>query len=76
MNKLYTFSTMILVSLLFLNCKSEKKSQNFSAIAKSYFDGKNILLACRTAYDDDFEGAHNNHDANYLTFFRIKKFRK
>ena len=29
MNKLYTFSTMILVSLLFLNCKSEKKSQNF-----------------------------------------------
>jgi len=43
MNKLYTFSTIILVSLLFLNCKSEKKSQNFSAIAKSYFDGKNIL---------------------------------
>ena len=40
------------------------------------FDGKNILLACRTAYDDAFEGAHNNHDANYLTFFRIKKFRK
>ena len=40
------------------------------------FDGKHILLACRTAYDDDFEGAHNNHDANYLTFYRIKKFRK
>ncbi len=40
------------------------------------FDGKNILLACRTAYDDAFEGAHNNHDANYLTFYRIKKFRK
>jgi hypothetical protein len=40
------------------------------------FDGKNILLACRTAYDDAFEGANNNHDANYLTFYRIKKFRK
>jgi hypothetical protein len=40
------------------------------------FDGKHILLACRTAYDDAFEGAHNNHDANYLTFYRIKKFRK
>jgi hypothetical protein len=40
------------------------------------FDGKNILLACRTAYDDAFDGAHNNHDANYLTFYRIKKFRK
>lgn len=40
------------------------------------FDGKHILLACRTAYDDDFGGAHNNHDANFLTFYRIKKFRK
>ena len=43
MNKLYTFSTLILVSLLFVNCKSEKKSQDFSAIAKNYFDGKNAL---------------------------------
>ena len=43
MNKLYTFSTLILVSLLFVNCKSEKKSQDFSAIAKRYFDGKNAL---------------------------------
>ena len=40
------------------------------------FDGKHILLACRTAFDDDFGGAHNNHDANFLTFYRIKKFRK
>lgn len=40
------------------------------------FDGKDIIAAVRTAYDDEATGAHNNHDANYLTFHRIKKFRK
>lgn len=39
------------------------------------FDGDDIIAACRTAYDDDFGGAHNNHDANYLTFHRIPGFR-
>ncbi len=40
------------------------------------FDGKDIIAAVRTAFDDEATGAHNNHDANYLTFHRIKKFRK
>jgi len=40
------------------------------------FDGKDIVAAVRTAHDDDAGGAHNNHDANYLTFHRIKNFRK
>jgi len=40
------------------------------------FEGRNIIFLSRTAYDDEFEGAHNHHDANYLTFHRIKKFRK
>jgi len=39
------------------------------------FDGDDIIAACRTAYDDGLGGAHNNHDANFLTFHRIKKFR-
>jgi hypothetical protein len=39
------------------------------------FDGEDIIAACRTAYDDDLGGAHNNHDANYLTFHRWKNFR-
>ena len=30
----------------------------------------------RTAYDDGLGGAHNAHDANYLTFHRIADFRK
>ncbi|MEO6915108.1 MAG: exo-alpha-sialidase [Chitinophagaceae bacterium] len=40
------------------------------------FAGKDIILVARTAYDDIEGGAHNYHDANFLTFHRIKKFRK
>lgn len=40
------------------------------------FSGKNILFLSRTAYDDGVGGAHNNHDANFLTFHSIRNFRK
>lgn len=40
------------------------------------FDGKDIIFLSRTAYDDGLGGAHRSHDANFLTFHRIKKFRK
>jgi len=39
------------------------------------FDGDDLIAACRTAYDDGLSGAHNNHDANFLTFHRIGNFR-
>jgi len=39
-------------------------------------DGSDIILASRTAFDDDAGGAHTFHDANYLTFYRIRNFRK
>ncbi len=39
------------------------------------FDGDDLIAACRTAYDDVEAGAHNNHDANFLTFHRIANFR-
>lgn len=39
-------------------------------------EGKDILFLSRTAYEDGIGGARNNHDANYLTFHRIKNFRK
>lgn len=39
------------------------------------FEGKDIIVLSRTAYFDGKENAHNNHDANYLTFHRIKNFR-
>ena len=43
MKKITAFLTMILMSLPFVNCKTEEKSQDFSAITKGYFDGKNEL---------------------------------
>lgn len=40
------------------------------------FEGSDIIFLSRTAYDDEFGGAHNYHDANFITFHRIKNFRK
>lgn len=40
------------------------------------FDKSDIIVASRTAFDDGMGGAHSFHDANYLTFHRIKNFRK
>lgn len=37
--------------------------------------GKDLIVVVRTAFDDSADGAHNQHDANYLTFHRIKNFR-
>ena len=39
------------------------------------FDGDDLLVASRTAYDDGAGGAHNQHDANFLTFHRVEQFR-
>jgi len=39
------------------------------------FDGDDLIAVCRTAFDDAEGGAHNYHDANYLTFHRIGGFR-
>jgi hypothetical protein len=39
------------------------------------FAGDDIVFASRTAYDDGLGGAQSAHDANYLTFHRIKDFR-
>ena len=41
--KKITFVVLALVPLLFLNCKSNKNEQNFTALTKSYFDDKNAL---------------------------------
>jgi hypothetical protein len=39
------------------------------------FDGDDIIAASRTAYGEGRQGAHNQHDANYLTFHRWPQFR-
>ena len=43
MKKINTIFVIVLLSLLVVNCKSEKKEQNFKAITDAYFDGKNEL---------------------------------
>ena len=40
------------------------------------FDGKDLAAVVRVAFDDEDGGAHNFHDANYLTFIRVPDFRK
>jgi hypothetical protein len=39
------------------------------------FEGEDIIFASRTAYDDNWGGADNYHNANYLTFHRLPNFR-
>jgi hypothetical protein len=39
-------------------------------------DGDDLIAGVRTAYDDGLGGAHNQHDANFLTFHRWKNFRQ
>lgn len=39
------------------------------------FDGEDLIAVVRTAFDDAVGGAHNAHDANYLTFHRWPRFR-
>lgn len=39
------------------------------------FDGDDLVAVVRTAFDDGLGGAHNQHDANYLTFHRVPRFR-
>ncbi len=39
-------------------------------------EGCDLIIVCRTAWDDADGGARNEHDANYLTFHRIRNFRE
>lgn len=41
------------------------------------FDGKDIIALIRTAFHEpDGTNAHNQHDSNYITFYRVKNFRE
>ncbi len=40
------------------------------------FEGDDLVAVVRMAFDDGLGGAHNQHDANFLTFHRIKNFRE
>ena len=40
------------------------------------FEGDDLIVASRTAFDDGLGGAHNQHDANFMTFHRVEQFRR
>ncbi len=40
------------------------------------FAGPDIVFVSRTAYDDGLGGAGNYHNANFLTFHRVRNFRR
>jgi hypothetical protein len=40
------------------------------------FEDKDLIFVSRTAFEDGLGGAHNCHDANYMTFHRITDYRK
>ena len=40
-----------------------------------HFEGNDLISVVRTAYDDSFEGAHNQHDSNYVLFTKVIDFR-
>jgi hypothetical protein len=39
------------------------------------FDGDDLIAVVRTAHADGLGGANNYHDANFLTFHRVRSFR-
>ncbi|MFL1683083.1 MULTISPECIES: sialidase family protein [Bacteroidales] len=39
------------------------------------FDGEDIIVACRTGYEDGMGGSDNAHNSNYMTFHRIKNYK-
>lgn len=61
---------MLFLSLLFINCKSEQKTQDFKAITSSYFDEKNALNPL-----DATQNGQNKFD-DQLVFEMTDSYRK
>ena len=58
MKNLHSFLALILISLLFVNCKSEEKVQDFKTITATYFKEKNEL----NPLDATFNGQNEQND--------------
>jgi len=70
MKNLYTISALLFLSLLFVNCKSEKKTEDFKAITSSYFDEKNALNPLEAT-----QNGQNKYD-DQLVFEMTDSYRK
>jgi len=70
MKNLYSFLSILFLSILFVNCKSEQKPQDFKAITDSYFDEKNALNPL-----DATQNGQNKYD-DQLVFEMTDSYRK
>jgi len=70
MKKIYSFITLVFLSLLFINCKSEKKESDFRTITDSYFKEKNELNPLDATQSDQ----HDYDDQ--LVFEMTNSYRK
>lgn len=55
MRKIYSFSAIVILSLLFVNCKSDKKPQDFKSITENYFKEKNELSPLEATFNGQNE---------------------
>jgi uncharacterized protein (DUF885 family) len=55
MRKIYSFSAIVLLSLLFVNCKSDEKPQDFKSITENYFKEKNELSPLEATFNGQSE---------------------
>jgi len=55
MRKIYSFSAVVLLSLLFVNCKSDEKPQDFKSITDNYFKEKNELSPLEATFNGQSE---------------------
>lgn len=55
MRKIYSFSAIVLLSLLFVNCKSDEKPQDFKSITDNYFKEKNELSPLEATFNGQSE---------------------
>lgn len=55
MRKIYSFSAIVLLSLLFVNCKSDEKPQDFKSITENYFKEKNELSPLEATFNGQNE---------------------
>ena len=53
---------------------ADKKRHGFQYVDWQ-FDGSDLVAVLRVAFDDPEGGAASQHDSNFITFLRVRRFR-
>jgi hypothetical protein len=69
--RIWTRHRVLMEDLLETTAEESAVNTGFQ-YADWHFDGEDIIYLVRTAYD----GAHNYHDSNRITFGRVERFRR